>query len=134
MIKLEKSAVATEKNATKTPGNVTQEDKLAARKLLVAMADAKPTKEPTKEVKADKAAASKVAMGVVKYEKALKWKYPEEVVTAKDRKLFRAKHRNELRKLARELEKMEGKEREKHEKALNHLKKEFLLTPESWLG
>jgi hypothetical protein len=134
MSKTEKAAVAAEKTATKTPGGVTPEDKLAARQKLVAMADTKPAKEPTKEVKADKAAASKVAMGIVKYEKALKWKYPEEVVTAKDRKLFRAKHRNELRKLARELEKMEGKEREKHEKALNHLKKEFLLNPETWLG
>jgi len=134
MSKNEKTAVAPEKTATQTPGNVTLADKTAAREKLVAMADVKPTKDPSKEVKADKAAASKVALGIVKYEKALKWKYPEGTVTAKDRKLFRAKHRNELRKLARELEKMEGKERDKHEKALNHLKKEFLLNPETWLG
>ena len=121
---------------TKTPGGVTPEAKKAAREKLVAMADQKPTTTPAKEKegKADKAAASKIAVGVVKYEKALKWKYPEETVTAKDRKLFRAKHRNELRKLSRELEKMEGKEREKHEKALAKLKKEVLLVPESWEG
>ena len=129
MAKTEKPALD-----AKTPGGVTPEMKTAAREKLVAMADQKPAKPQDKEVKADKAAASKIAMGVVKYEKALKWKYPEDVVTAKDRKLFRAKHRNELRKLARELEKMEGKEREKHEKALNHLKKELLLSPEAWEG
>lgn len=119
---------------TKTPGGVTPEAKKAAREKLVAMAEKPTPKSPEKEVKADKAAAYKIAMGVVKYEKALKWKYPEEITTAKDRKLFRAKHRNELRKLARELEKMEGKEREKHEKALTHLKKEVLLMPDAWVG
>ena len=133
MSKIEKSA-APEKAATKTPGNVTVQDKANAREKLVAMADAKPAKDPAKEVKSDKAAAAKVAMGVVKYDKALKWKYPEDTVTATDRKLFRAKMRNELRKLARELEKMEGKEREKHEKKFSHLKKEVLLSPESWAG
>lgn len=90
-----------------------------------------------KDLETDKVTASKAAggvKGIVKYEKAMKWKYPEDVTTAQQRKLWRAKMRNELRKLIRELNQLEGVALEKKQKAIAKLKKEVLINPESFPG
>ena len=49
------------------------------------------------EVKADKANVEQAAQKI-QYERILKWKYPEDCISAKDRKVFRALNRGKIRR------------------------------------
>lgn len=123
-------AVAPTKSATPAAPR-TSEEKANLKIALAQLAD-KPTAKADKEVKSEHVAA-KAAMGVVKYEKALKWKYPEETTTARDRKVFRAKYRKEIRTLMLDISKLtpETPDHEKKSKDLARLKKRVLLVPET---
>jgi len=56
----------------------------------------------------------------------LKWKYPDELTDTLDRKSYRQKNRDKIRKLERDILKAEGKELTKFEKELAALRKEVL--------
>lgn len=63
---------------------------------------AKTSKEPKKEKKLEAktdAANTEAAAQKIQYDRILKWLYPGDCTTAKDRKVFRAKHRGNIRRL-----------------------------------
>lgn len=59
--------------------------------------ETKPEVQAT-EVKTDKTNV-KASTQKIQYERDLKWKYPEDCTTAKDRKVFRALNRGKIRRL-----------------------------------
>lgn len=130
MSKAEKSAAPSGQGSQTSKAPRTIEEKNAVRAKLNGLTEKAKEAKKEKELKTDKHTV-KEAVGTVTYEKALKWKYPEDVTTARDRKVFRAKHRKLIRALMLEVTKLEGEAKEAKEKELNRLKKRVLLSPET---
>lgn len=110
------------KNKNKTK-QVKAEDITALKEKMV------KANEPTTGVKAEGKNAEK-AVQKIQYERDLKWKYPEGVIKTGDRKVFRQKSRNKLRRLESGLLRITEEEAKKLAMAeIEKFRKEVLTDP-----
>ena len=90
-------------------------------------------KEPKTEVQAaetktDKLNIKKSTEQKIQYMRDLKWKYPEDCTTAKDRKVFRALNRGKIRRLeARAMKTEDTKAQSKLMREARTIRKESLV-------
>jgi len=83
------------------------------------------------EVKTDKANV-KAAVQKIQYERELKWAYPADFTTAKDRKVFRALNRGKIRRAeAHALKTQDAKEKATLLKSATELRKASLVNAEA---
>ncbi len=97
---------------------------------------AEPTKKEeattkTAEVKTDKANV-KAAAQKIQYERVLKWNYPADCITTKDRKVFRALNRGKIRRAeAHALKTQDAKEKATLIKTAQELRKASLVSADA---
>jgi len=82
-------------------------------------------KDAAKVKKTDKVTKAKVIREVI-VRKELKYLYPDEIKEPLERKAFRKKVRDELRKLEAEINQAKGQAKEPLQKKLNRLRKRYL--------
>jgi len=116
----------TSEKKTATATKIKALSKANSEKKTASKAKSKTPKVSKKKL--DKINAAKVTQEVVS-NRELKWIYPAEVVNTLDRKAFRQKMRNQIRRMERAIAKLEGKAKVKEVKSLKTFKATVLYKP-----
>ena len=128
-ITLKKGAKSSGKDGKKSAKPKKLEESSIKENLLSQIQPDKPEKAKKAKEKAIDANSVEI-IGKVAYDKALKWKYPEDITEQKQRKIFRAKMRSRIKSLTANITTApDAKAAEKLQKELAKLKREVLMDP-----
>lgn len=115
------------KNKTKvaeTPSKV----ETPAKNKTIAAEDISALKNKVKEVAAEKENSTK-AVQKIQYERELKWKYPEGLTDTIERKVFRQKSRNKIRRMESAALKLEAEAKNAKMAEIQAFREQVLVDP-----